>query len=55
MEHASIFDDTLRREIREILSTRISDLEWARLKKRAWKKFRFLKKPAFGVGATSVE
>jgi hypothetical protein len=27
MEHASIFDDTLRREIREILLTRISDLE----------------------------
>jgi hypothetical protein len=32
MEHASIFDDTLRRGIREILSTKISDLEWARLK-----------------------
>jgi hypothetical protein len=30
--HASIFDDTLRRGIREILSTKISDLEWARLK-----------------------
>jgi hypothetical protein len=32
MEHASIFDDTPRRGIREILSTKISDLEWARLK-----------------------
>jgi hypothetical protein len=32
MEHATIFDDTLRRGIREILSTKISDLEWARLK-----------------------
>jgi hypothetical protein len=32
MEHASIFDDTLRRGIREILSTKISDQEWAGLK-----------------------
>jgi hypothetical protein len=32
MEHASIFDDTMRRGIREILSTKISNLEWARLK-----------------------
>jgi hypothetical protein len=32
MEHASIFDDTLRRGTREILSTKISDLEWVRLK-----------------------
>jgi hypothetical protein len=32
MEHASIFDDTLRRGIRKILSAKISGLEWARLK-----------------------
>jgi hypothetical protein len=32
MEYASIFDDTLRRGISEILSTKISVMEWARLK-----------------------